>query len=410
MRCTGRILLASAACLGAIAVQTTGVVAAVGGAPPKIENCSARLAGSDARPPRSADGLSPGVAHRVRGPNICRGDTNCDDQVDFADINPFVLYLSNSSSWQATYPTCPPQNGDINGDGTYGQGSFGDINPFVALLSSQPLPITCRALLVDNPAQLALGSLITLNVTPPGGPAFDANTTVRYVDATLAFAIDWAAPDVHVVSVSQAVLVVGTGTTDADVSLFLNPPSSLHGTLTANFGDSTLAASVDFALAPRVPCFHKIAYSVGGQPSLGDPLDPNGLRVAFAHGGAVPPEIDVLLSTFHHHAVAIEVMHNEYTQSLSTVDVQVLTYNSSGSVLADSFTLTLHPVNPAASPIMFVSDVEVPLVPFNVPVDRPALGYTQVIPFRTMDYRNGEFESSNVSSMAPGEWNLQWLM
>lgn len=74
---------------------------------------------------------------------ICTGDVNCDDQVDFADINPFVLYLSNQSTWQATYPGCPPQNGDINGDGTYGQGSFGDINPFVSLLSSQPIPIAC---------------------------------------------------------------------------------------------------------------------------------------------------------------------------------------------------------------------------------------------------------------------------
>ena len=52
-----------------------------------------------------------------------------------ADINPFVLYLSNFAAWQVTYATCPPQNGDINGDGTYP--SFADINPFVALLTGQ---------------------------------------------------------------------------------------------------------------------------------------------------------------------------------------------------------------------------------------------------------------------------------
>jgi hypothetical protein len=63
------------------------------------------------------------------------GDVNCDGTVDFGDINPFVLYLSNFSAWQSTYPDCPPENGDINQDGTYGQGSFADINPFVALLS-----------------------------------------------------------------------------------------------------------------------------------------------------------------------------------------------------------------------------------------------------------------------------------
>jgi hypothetical protein len=61
------------------------------------------------------------------------GDLNCDGAVNFGDINPFVLYLSNFSGWQATYLDCRPEVGDINGDGIYP--SFGDINPFVALLS-----------------------------------------------------------------------------------------------------------------------------------------------------------------------------------------------------------------------------------------------------------------------------------
>jgi hypothetical protein len=63
----------------------------------------------------------------------CKGDLNCDGSVDFGDLNPFVLYLSNFPAWQAANPGCPPQNGDINGDGTYP--SPCDINPFVALLS-----------------------------------------------------------------------------------------------------------------------------------------------------------------------------------------------------------------------------------------------------------------------------------
>ncbi len=62
-----------------------------------------------------------------------RGDLNCDGTIGFGDINPFVLYLSNFAVWQSTYADCPPENGDINGDGSYP--SFGDINPFVALLS-----------------------------------------------------------------------------------------------------------------------------------------------------------------------------------------------------------------------------------------------------------------------------------
>jgi len=75
---------------------------------------------------------------------ICRGDLNCDGVVSFADINPFVLALSNWTEWKNTYPDCPEQNADVNGDGQYGGVyGFGDINPFVELLAGsggQPIP------------------------------------------------------------------------------------------------------------------------------------------------------------------------------------------------------------------------------------------------------------------------------
>ncbi len=83
------------------------------------------------------------------GPAICVGDLNCDGLIDFGDINPLVLYLSNNASWLTTYPGCDPRNGDINCDGTFGQGAFGDINPFVALMTqcgqgcACPGPIAC---------------------------------------------------------------------------------------------------------------------------------------------------------------------------------------------------------------------------------------------------------------------------
>ena len=63
------------------------------------------------------------------------GDANCDGVTDLADINPFVLYLSRYTVWQAEFPGCDSLNGDINGDGTYGQWSFDDINPFVDLIT-----------------------------------------------------------------------------------------------------------------------------------------------------------------------------------------------------------------------------------------------------------------------------------
>ncbi len=68
------------------------------------------------------------------GPAVCIGDLNCDGVINFGDINPFVLYLSNFAVWQTTFPGCNPLNGDINGDSIYP--SFGDINPFVALMSN----------------------------------------------------------------------------------------------------------------------------------------------------------------------------------------------------------------------------------------------------------------------------------
>ena len=68
-------------------------------------------------------------------PNGCPyevGDLNCDGTVDFGDINPFVLALTNPGVYATTYPDCDINLGDINGDGSV---DFGDINPFVALLT-----------------------------------------------------------------------------------------------------------------------------------------------------------------------------------------------------------------------------------------------------------------------------------
>jgi hypothetical protein len=62
------------------------------------------------------------------------GDVNCDGAVDFADINPFVLALSDPDQYAATFPYCIWQNADCNGDQRV---DFADINAFVALLSGR---------------------------------------------------------------------------------------------------------------------------------------------------------------------------------------------------------------------------------------------------------------------------------
>ncbi len=66
---------------------------------------------------------------------VLPGDVNCDGIVGFADINAFVLLLTNPVAWHAQYPTCPAGNGDVNQNSVVG---FDDINPFVALLAGGP--------------------------------------------------------------------------------------------------------------------------------------------------------------------------------------------------------------------------------------------------------------------------------
>jgi hypothetical protein len=59
------------------------------------------------------------------------GDLNCDHSVNFGDINPFVLALTDAAQYALEFPDCHILLADINGDGNV---NFGDINPFVELL------------------------------------------------------------------------------------------------------------------------------------------------------------------------------------------------------------------------------------------------------------------------------------
>jgi hypothetical protein len=86
-------------------------------------------------PPAAA--VAPAPFTIVNALPILPGDLNCDGSVNFGDINPFVLILTDFAAWQAAYPGCLSANGDINMSGTVG---FDDINPFVALLSAASNP------------------------------------------------------------------------------------------------------------------------------------------------------------------------------------------------------------------------------------------------------------------------------
>jgi hypothetical protein len=86
-------------------------------------------------------GVNPGGGNTLlaltAAPAFGAGDMNCDGKVDFGDINPFVLLLSNPAAWQAVFAGCPTSVGDINGDS---QVNFGDINPFVNCLTTGHCP------------------------------------------------------------------------------------------------------------------------------------------------------------------------------------------------------------------------------------------------------------------------------
>jgi hypothetical protein len=66
-------------------------------------------------------------------PPAATGDMNCDGVVNFDDIDPFVLALSDPNAYQTSYPNCNLLNGDCNHDGAV---NFDDIDAFVALLGT----------------------------------------------------------------------------------------------------------------------------------------------------------------------------------------------------------------------------------------------------------------------------------
>ncbi len=77
------------------------------------------------------DGNDNGVADACEDP-LHPGDLDCDGDVDFDDIDPFVAALSGQATYEAAYPDCEYMNADTNGDGSV---DFDDIDAFVGLLA-----------------------------------------------------------------------------------------------------------------------------------------------------------------------------------------------------------------------------------------------------------------------------------
>ena len=70
-------------------------------------------------------------------PPICRGDANCDDGINWRDIDYFVAAMSGEQSWRNMFspgtPSCPYDNNDLNDDDTV---NWRDIDPLVALMNT----------------------------------------------------------------------------------------------------------------------------------------------------------------------------------------------------------------------------------------------------------------------------------
>ena len=60
------------------------------------------------------------------------GDVNCDGNINFFDIDAFVLAITDPAAYAVAYPDCDITLADVNGDGAV---NFFDIEPFVELIT-----------------------------------------------------------------------------------------------------------------------------------------------------------------------------------------------------------------------------------------------------------------------------------
>ncbi|MCG3126874.1 MAG: hypothetical protein CHACPFDD_01729 [Phycisphaerae bacterium] len=76
-------------------------------------------------------GMYPGDVDIRYMKRLPAGDLNCDDRVDFSDVDPLVLLLTDPGAYAAQFPNCDRRLADVNGDGSVN--AF-DVDPFIELL------------------------------------------------------------------------------------------------------------------------------------------------------------------------------------------------------------------------------------------------------------------------------------
>jgi hypothetical protein len=71
------------------------------------------------------------IRYGTISPPIAPGDTNCDDAINFFDVDPFVLALLEPAAYETAYPDCDLLSADLDGNELV---NFFDIDPFVECL------------------------------------------------------------------------------------------------------------------------------------------------------------------------------------------------------------------------------------------------------------------------------------
>jgi thiol-disulfide isomerase/thioredoxin len=70
-------------------------------------------------------------------PPFEKGDMNCDGEINFDDVDPFVIAITSQSTYLENYPDCNWMLGDIDGDGDV---TFNDVDGFVDCLVNGGCP------------------------------------------------------------------------------------------------------------------------------------------------------------------------------------------------------------------------------------------------------------------------------
>ena len=84
------------------------------------------------------------------------GDLNGDDRVNFSDLTPFVVALTDVPTYEAMYPGLDRlARCDASGDGAC---NFSDLTPFALLLTASTTDTTA----VPEPTAWAMGTLLVL--------------------------------------------------------------------------------------------------------------------------------------------------------------------------------------------------------------------------------------------------------